>query len=149
MTKNENFNMIIKKFVLNEGLIAAIVVGYILGGGCTFIGFMGYACETIVDLQICSLGIFILIIAGAFNCLWYCLQKYDRMYGLFNGWEDGCDICKQLIKIRNSFDTAKDYKIVFNNHLSNKKHIIEAKGHPIYCPNCGRKLISFSGPRYW
>ena len=42
MTPNENFNMIVKKFVLNEGLLAAIVVGYILGGGCTFIGFMGY-----------------------------------------------------------------------------------------------------------
>ena len=66
-----------------------------------------------------------------------------------NGWEDGCDICKQLIKIRNSFDTAKDYKIIFNNHLSNKKYAVEAKGHPIHCPNCGRKLMSFSGPRYW
>ena len=92
MTQNENFNMIVKKFILNEGLVAAIVVGYILGGGCTLIGFVGYACETIVNLRICFLGIFILILAGAFNCLWYCLQKYDRMYGLFNNWEEGCDI---------------------------------------------------------
>ena len=149
MTPNENFNMIIKKFILNEGLFAAIVVGYILGGGCIFIGFTGYACETITDLRVCFFGIFILIVAAAFNCLWYCLQKYDRMYGLFNNWEDGCDVCKQLIKIRNSFDTAKDYKIVFNSHFSSKKYIIETKGHPIHCPNCGRKLISFNGPRYW
>ena len=147
MTKNENFNMIVKKFVLNEGLFAALFVGYILGGGCTFIGFMGYVCETIVDLRACFSGIFILIITGAFNCLWYCLQKYDRMYGLFNNWEEGCDICQSLHSARQR-NSIVDYKITLNKIFNEKEHIL-AKGYPLYCPNCGRKLSSFDTPRYW
>ena len=147
MTQNENFNMIIKKFILNEGLVAAIIVGYILGAGCTFIGFMGHASGTIVDLRVCFLGIFILIVAGAFNCLWYCLQKYDRMYGLFNNWEEGCDVCKQLVAAR-SYDSGKEYDITIKTHLDKKKHIF-AKGYPLYCPHCGRKMSSFDKPRYW
>lgn len=146
MTPNENFNMIVKKFALNEGLIAAVVVGYTLGGGCALFGFLGYASGTI-NLRVCFLGIFILIITGVFNCLWYCLQKYDRMYGLFNNWEDGCDICKQLMAAK-SYDSGKEYDITIKTHLDKKRYIF-VKGYPLYCPNCGRKLSSFNTPRYW
>lgn len=138
--------MIVKKFLLNEGLAAAMFIGYILGGGCIFIGFMGYACETIADLRVCFFGIFVLIIAATLNCLWYCLQKYDRMYGLFNNWEDGCDVCKQLITAKN-YGSVKKYNITITTHLD-QKHNISTKGHPLYCSNCGRKLSSFNMSRY-
>ena len=147
MTQNENFNMIVKKFILNEGLIIVIVAGYILGGGCTLIGFTEHVFGTIVDLRVCFLGIFTLIIAGVFNCLWYCLQKYDKMYGLFNNWEDGCDVCKQLVAAR-SYDSGKKYIITIKTHLDKEKFVF-AKGYPLYCPHCGRKMSSFNKPRYW
>ena len=147
MIKNKNFNMIVKKFILNEGLVAAVVIGYILGGGCISIGFIGYVCETITNLRVCFFGIFILIITAALNCLWYCLREYDKKYGLFNNWEDGCDVCKQLVGAR-SYDSGKEYDITIKTYLDNKKHIF-AKGYPLYCPNCGRKLSSFNTPRYW
>lgn len=146
MMQNKNFNMIVKKFILNEGLVAAIVVGYILGGGCAFIGFMGYFCKIIADLRACFFGIFILIITGALNCLWYCLQKYDRMYGLFNNWEDGCDICKQLIEAKR-YDSGKKYNIAITTYFDQKRNI-SVKDSPLYCPHCGRKLSSFNTPRY-
>lgn len=141
MTPNKNFNMIVKKFFLNEGLIAAIIVGYIFGGGCAFLGFVGYANRAIADLQACFFGIFILIIAGALNCLWYCLREYDRIYGLFNNWEDGCDVCKQLIAAKN-YSSSKKYNITITTYFDQKWHIF-AKNYPLYCPNCGRKLSSF------
>lgn len=150
MTKNKNFNMIIKKFILNEFLLIFTIVGYIGGGAVSMFSLLGYLCETIPTLQPFYIGFFFVFLAALCNCLWYCLQEYDRKYGLFNNWEDGCDVCKQLVKARNSYSiTTKDYRIVFNNHLSSKEYVIKAKGHPIHCPNCGRKLISFSGPRYW
>lgn len=147
MTQNENFNLIVKKFILNEFL--AWFSGLSIAGGLITLFCGLFAWDYNGSTVAFGVGALLLVVGIFCLCSYQCLQKYDRMYGLFNGWEDGCDICKQLIKIRNSFDTAKDYRIVFNNHFSSKKYIIEAKGHPVHCPNCGRKLISFSGPRYW
>ena len=147
MTPNENFNMIVKKFILNEGLLILIIAGYVIGTFCSFGGFMGYNCGTMATPQMAYAGVFLLVLAIIGNCLWYCLQKYDKMYGLFNNWEEGCDICKQLVAAR-SYDSGKKYVITIKTHFDKEKYIF-AKGYPLYCPHCSRKMSSFNKPRYW
>ena len=145
MTQNKNFNMIIKKFILNEFLAwfsgLSIAGGLIALFGGLFI--WDYNGSTVAF----GFGILLLVVGIFCLCSYQCLQKYDRMYGLFNNWEDGCDICKQLIGAR-SYDSGKEYDIIIKTHLDNMKYIF-AKGYPLYCPHCGRKLSSFNTPRYW
>ena len=147
MTPNENFNMIVKKFILNEFLLMFIIVSYIGGFFTAIFGLAAFAAKDVTSLQICYIGIFFLFLAIICNCLWYCLREYDKKYGLFNNWKDGCDICKQLVGAR-SYDSGKEYDITIKTHLDKKKYIF-AKGYPLYCPHCGRKLSSFNTPRYW
>lgn len=147
MTKNENFNMVVKKFILNNFLYIFTIVGYIGGGVVSMISLLGYWCGTILTLQPFYISFFFVFLAALSNCLWYCLREYDKKYGLFNGWEDGCDVCKQLVRVRN-YDSGKEYDITIKTHLDEKKYIF-AKGYLLYCPHCGRKLSSFNTPRYW
>ena len=46
------------------------------------------------------------------------------------------------------YDSGKKYTITIETHLDKKKYIF-AKGYPLYCPHCGRKMSSFNKPRYW
>ena len=145
MTQNENFNLIVKKFILNEFLAWFSGLSIACGLITLFCGLFAW------DYNGSTVGFGIgalLLVVGIFClCSYQCLQKYDRMYGLFNNWEEGCDVCKQLVAAR-SYDSGKEYDITIKTHLDKKKYIF-AKGYPLYCPHCGRKMSSFDKPRYW
>lgn len=145
MTQNENFNLIVKKFILNEFL--AWFSGLSIAGGLItlFCGLFAWDCNG--STVAFGVGALLLVMGIFCLCSYQCLQKYDRMYGLFNNWEEGCDVCKQLVAAR-SYDSGKEYDIIIKTHLDKKKYIF-AKGYPLYCPHCGRKMSSFDKPRYW
>lgn len=145
MTQNENFNLIVKKFILNEFL--AWFSGLSIAGGLITLFCGLFAWDYNGSTVAFGVGILLLAVGIFCLCSYQCLQKYDRMYGLFNNWEEGCDVCKQLVAAK-SYDSGKEYGITIKTHLDKKKYIF-AKGYPLYCPHCGRKMSSFNKPRYW
>ena len=145
MTKNENFNLIVKKFILNEFL--SWFSGLSIAGGLITLFCGLFAWDYNGSTVAFGIGTLLLVMGIFCLCSYQCLQKYDRMYGLFNNWEEGCDVCKQLVGARN-YDSGKKYTITIETHLDKKKYIF-AKGYPLYCPHCGRKMSSFNKPRYW
>lgn len=145
MTPNENFNMIVKKFILNEFL--AWFSGLSIAGGLITLFCGLFAWDYNGSTIAFGIGTLLLVMGVFCLCSYQCLQKYDKMYGLFNNWEEGCDVCKQLVAARN-YDSGKKYVITIKTHLDKEKFIF-AKGYPLYCPHCGRKMSSFNKPRYW
>ena len=145
MTQNENFNLIVKKFILNEFL--AWFSGLSIAGGLVTLFCGLFAWDYNGSTVAFGVGTLLLVVGIFCLCSYQCLQKYDRMYGLFNNWEEGCDVCKQLVAAR-SYDSGKKYVITIETHLDKKKYVF-AKGYPLYCPHCGRKMSSFNKPRYW
>ena len=145
MTPNENFNMIVKKFILNEFL--AWFSGLSIAGGLVTLFCGLFAWDYNGSTVAFGIGTLLLVMGIFCLCSYQCLQKYDKMYGLFNNWEEGCDVCKQLVAARN-YDSGKKYVITIKTHLDKEKFIF-AKGYPLYCPHCGRKMSSFDKPRYW
>ena len=145
MTPNENFNLIVKKFILNEFL--AWFSGLSIAGGLVTLFCGLFAWDYNGSTIAFGIGTLLLVVGIFCLCSYQCLQKYDKMYGLFNNWEEGCDVCKQLVAGR-SYDSGKEYDITIKTHFDKKKYIF-AKGYPLYCPHCGRKMSSFNKPRYW
>ena len=145
MTPNENFNLIVKKFILNEFL--AWFSGLSIAGGLITLFCGLFAWDYNGSTVAFGIGTLLLVMGIFCLCSYQCLQKYDKMYGLFNNWEEGCDVCKQLVAARN-YDSGKKYVITIKTHLDKEKFIF-AKGYPLYCPHCGRKMSSFDKPRYW
>ena len=145
MTPNENFNLIVKKFILNEFL--AWFSGLSIAGGLITLFCGLFAWDYNGSTVAFGIGTLLLVMGIFCLCSYQCLQKYDKMYGLFNNWEEGCDVCKQLVAAKN-YDSGKKYVITVKTHLDKEKFIF-AKGYPLYCPHCGRKMSSFDKPRYW
>lgn len=145
MTSNKNFNMIVKKFILNEFLVW--FSGLSIAGGLIALYCGLFIWDYNGSTTAFGVGTLFLIIGIFALCCYVCLQKYDKMYGLFNNWESGCNVCQSLYSARQR-NSIIDYKITLNKTFNEKEHIL-AKGYPLYCPHCGRKLSSFNIPRYW
>ena len=135
----------VKKFILNEFL--AWFSGLSIAGGLITLFCGLFAWDYNGSTVAFGIGTLLLVVGIFCLCSYQCLQKYDRMYGLFNNWEEGCDVCKQLVAAR-SYDSGKEYVITIKTHLDKEKFVF-AKGYPLYCPHCGRKMSSFDKPRYW
>lgn len=140
--KNKQFELVVKKFMLNQFLHYGSILGMVGSGLLLFCFALGGGL-TITYVKFFGLMLILFLLV---YCLWYCLNTYDEKYGLFKSEE--CPLCKTINdSLRSYMTTTLDLKgISWFGDIKSQK--IEENVNIKFCPSCGRSVEDIKNQRY-
>lgn len=140
--KNKQFELIVKKFLLNQFLHYGSIIGMIGSGLLLFCFALGGGITT---TYVKFFGLMFILSLLAY-CLWYCLNTYDEKYGLFKSEE--CPLCKTINDGFRSYSTVMlDLKRI-SCWGDIKPEKIEKNINIKFCPSCGRSVEDIKKQHY-